>query len=241
MSGHSKWSQIKRQKAVTDKKKGTLFTKLGNIITIAAKQGGGDPSMNFKLRLAVEKAKSANMPNENIERAIKKGAGGQDGLTLEEVVYEGFGPGGAAIIIEATTDNKNRITSELRNIFSKHHGNLGNSGSVSYLFGQKGVLRLAKNKVTNKEEFELKLIDLGADDIIEEEEGFTVFSAPNQLAALKEYLEKSVAVPESADIELVPITKVNLTDPHDIEKINELLGELENVDDITNFYTNADF
>lgn len=241
MSGHSKWSQIKRQKAVTDKRKGALFTKLANNITVAAKQGGGDPAMNFKLRLAIEKAKNANMPSDNVERAIKKGSGGPEGLTLEEVVYEGFGPGGAAIIIEATTDNKNRITSELRNIFSKHQGNLGNSGSVGYLFNQKGVLRFVKDKVANKDEFELKLIDLGAEDFIEEEEGFTVYTAPTKISEIREAIEKIGIAPETADIELVPSAKISITDPQDTERITKLLDELENVDDINNYYTNADF
>jgi YebC/PmpR family DNA-binding regulatory protein len=222
MSGHSKWSQIKRQKAVADKKKGNVFTRLGKAVTIAAKQGGADPNMNFKLRLAIEKAKGANMPNDNIDRAIAKGAGGDGEIALEESVYEGFGPEGVAIIIEATTDSKNRTTSELRNIFSKHQGNMGNSGSVGYLFSKKGVLRVLKNQVPNKDDFELKLIDCGAEDIIEEEEGFVVYTAPNDLIKIKDCLEKMSVSMESSDIELIPLTRVSLSGEQAKEKLSKL-------------------
>lgn len=241
MSGHSKWSQIKRQKAVADKKKGNVFTKLGNAITVAAKHGGGDPAMNFKLRIAVEKAKAANMPNDNIERAIKKGGGADGDVQIEEAVYEGFGPGGVAIIVETTTDNKNRTTSILRNTFSKHQGNLGNSGSVGYLFRKNGVIRILKNQVPDKESFELELIDAGASDINEEEEGFTVYTAPTDLATVKEYIEAKGLTMESADIELIPIAdKVTLPDEPARQKLSALLEELETADDVNNYFTNAD-
>jgi YebC/PmpR family DNA-binding regulatory protein len=240
MSGHSKWTQIKRQKAVADKKKGNVFTKLGNAITVAARQGGVDPTMNFKLRIAVEKAKAANMPNENITRATKKGAGGAEGVMIEEAVYEGFGPGGAAIIVEAATDNKNRTTSTLRNIFSKHQSHLGHSGSVAYLFQTKGVARILKSQIKNKDELELKLIDAGADDILEEEEGFTVYAAPTNITAVKDALEKMKVAVESSDIELVPLNKISLPDEQTKTKLSRLLEELESADDITNYFTNAD-
>ena len=240
MSGHSKWSQIKRQKAVTDKKKGGLFTKLANAITVAARNGGGDPAMNFKLRITVEKARAANMPNDNIDRAITKGIGGGDGATLEEVVYEGFGPSGVAIIAEVTTDNKNRSASEIRNIFSKCGGNLGNTGSVGYLFSKKGVLRILKNKVINKDDFELRIIDAGAEDIIEEDEGFTIYTPTESLAPVKDAVEKMGLVPETADIELIPATKVAIADQQIKDKITNLLDELDANDGVTNYYTNAD-
>lgn len=240
MSGHSKWSQIKRQKAVTDQKRGNLFTKLANAITIAVKRGGKDQNSNFKLRLAVEKAKSANMPNNNIERAIKRGSGELEGITLEEVIYEAFGPNGIAIIIEATTDNKNRTTSSIRNIITKYQGNLGNSGSVMWMFDKKGVIRILKNNIKNKEDFELKIIDTGADDIIEEEEGFTILTKVENLAYLKELIEKENIILESAEIELIPQNKIIVESESIKNKINKLLEELEENDDVNNYFTNAD-
>jgi len=241
MSGHSKWAQIKRQKAVADKKKGAIFTKLGNAITIAAKQGGGDPAMNFKLRLAIEKAKAANMPNENIERAILKGAGGDNDAAFEKVVYEGFGPEGSAIIIEALTDNKNRTTSIVRNIFSKYGGNLGSHGSVNYLFNKKGVVRVLKSEVPSLEKLELSMIDAGAEDIIEEKNELTILTNPEKLSAIKNSLEKSGIKTESADIEMVPSSKISLPDQVANDKLLKLLKELENCEDINNYFTNVEF
>ena len=240
MSGHSKWAQIKRQKAVADKKRGNLFTKLGNAITVAAKQGGKDPDSNFKLRIAIEKAKSANIPNENIERAIKRGGGELEGVTIEEVIYEGFGPAGIALIIEATTDNKNRTTSSLRSILTKHQGNLGSSGSVMWMFDKKGVIRILKNNITNKDELELKLIDAGAEDIIEEEEGFTIYTKPEELPQMKKTIETEKIPLASAEIELVPKNKIKIENESTKKKINQLFEELETNDDINNYFTNAD-
>jgi YebC/PmpR family DNA-binding regulatory protein len=240
MSGHSKWSQIKRGKAVADQKRGNLFTKLANAITIAVKQGGKDQNSNFKLRLAIEKAKSANMPNNNTERAIKRGSGELEGIMPEEIIYEAFGPNGIAIIIEATSDNKNRTTSSIRNILMKHRGNLGNSGSVMWMFDKKGVLRILKNNIKNKEAFELKIIDAGADDIIEEEEGFTIFTKVEKLAHLKKLIEKENIILESAEIELVPQNKIIIKNESTKNKINKLLEELEKNDDVNNYFTNAD-
>lgn len=240
MSGHSKWSQIKRQKAVADQKRGNLFTKIANTITIAVKQGGKDQNSNFKLRLAVEKAKSANMPNNNIERAIKRGSGELEGITLEEIIYEAFGPNGIAIIVEATSDNKNRTTSSIRNILTKYQGNLGNSGSVTWMFDKKGVIRILKNNIKNKEDFELRIIDAGADDIIEEEEGFTILTKVEKLAYLKELIEKENIILESAEIELIPQNKIIIESESIKNKINKLLEELEENDDVNNYFTNAD-
>lgn len=240
MSGHSKWAQIKRQKATTDKKRGNLFTKLGNAITVAARQGGEDPDSNFKLRLAIEKAKAANMPNENIERAIKRGMGELEGVTLEEIIYECFGPGGMAIVVESTTDNKNRTTSSLRSILSKYQGNLGGSGSVMWMFDKKGVVRILKSKVANKDELTLKLIDAGVEDIIEEEEGFTIYTKIDDLPKIKEFIEKENITPESAEIELVSQNKIKIKDESIKKKINQLFEELEADDDINNYFTNAD-
>ncbi|MBU0964461.1 YebC/PmpR family DNA-binding transcriptional regulator, partial [Patescibacteria group bacterium] len=235
---HSKWSQIKRQKAVTDKKKGNLFTKLAKTITIATKQGGPDPDSNFKLRLAIDKARSSNMPNDNIERAIKRGSGETGENTIEEVIYEAFGPGGSAIIIEATTDNKNRTTAEIRNILSKHQGNLGNSGSVIWMFDAKGVLRILKNNLKNKEEFELNIIDAGAEDILEEEEGYSILTQPNDLPIIKKAVKQLNISIESSEIEMVPKNKIAAQEK-EINQLNKLFEELEANDDINNYFTNA--
>jgi len=240
MSGHSKWSQIKRQKAVADQKRGNLFTKLANAITVAVKHGGQDTSSNFKLRLAIEKARNANMPNQNVERAIKRGSGELESTTLEEVIYEAFGPNGIAIIIEATTDNKNRTTGSIRNILSKYQGNLGNSGSVMWMFDNKGVIRILKNNIKDKENFSLKIIDAGAEDIIEETEGFTILADLDKLSLLKDLIEKETIKVESAEIELVPKNKVTIDNKSTKNKINKLLEELEDNDDINNYFTNAD-
>jgi len=240
MSGHSKWAQIKRQKAVTDNKRGSLFTKLGNAITITVKQSGKDPEINFRLRMAIEKAKAANMPNDNIDRAIKRGGGEIDGINIEEVIYEGFGPAGTALVIETTTDNKNRTTSSIRNILSKYQGNLGNSGSVMWMFEKKGVIRVLKEKISNKDELTLKLIDAGAEDIDEEDEGLTIYCPANNLLKIKGILETEKIIPESADIELVPHNKIKIEGESTKNKLNKLFEELEEDDDINNYFSNAD-
>ncbi|MDP2685184.1 MAG: YebC/PmpR family DNA-binding transcriptional regulator [bacterium] len=239
MSGHSKWSTIKRAKAVTDQRKGSLFTKLSKNITIATKQGGGDPEMNFKLRLAIDKAKSANMPHDNINRAIKRGTGELKDIILEEVIYECFGPNGIAIIIQATTDNKNRTASVIRSTLTKHQGNLGNSGSVMWMFDQKGVIRILKDDIKYKNEFELSIIDKGAENIEEEEEGFTITSSLEHFKKLQEYIEKQSIPFESAEIEMVAKDKINIEDEKIKNKIEKIFEELENNDDVSNYYTNA--
>lgn len=239
MSGHSKWSTIKRAKAVTDQRRGNVFTKLSNNITIAAKQGGGDPDMNFKLRLAMDKAKTANMPNDNIERAVKRGTGELKDVILEQVVYEAFGPNGVAIIIVATTDNKNRTAGQIRSILTKHQGNLGNTGSVMWMFDQAGIIRILKENIKDKDAFELNIIDQGAEDIEEEEEGFTISSSVQNFKKIKDYIESQNIPFESAEIEMVPKDKTDIDDKTK-EKIEKLFGELEDNDDVNEYYTNAD-
>ncbi|MFA6099130.1 MAG: YebC/PmpR family DNA-binding transcriptional regulator [Patescibacteria group bacterium] len=239
MSGHSKWTQIKRQKAVTDKRRSGVFTKLANAITIAAKEGGADPAMNFRLRLVIEKGKEANMPNENIERAIKRGSGELDGASIDEVIYEGFGPQGVAVIIEAATDSKNRTTSDIRNILNKYQGHLGNSGSVKWMFEQKGAIRIIKNLVSNKEEFELQMIDAGAEDIQEEEEGFTIVTKVGDLGKIRDLLIKMNIKPASSEIEFLPKTKVAITGEEAKGKLNKIFEELEELDEVNNYFTNA--
>ena len=240
MSGHSKWSQIKRQKAVTDGKRSNLFTKLGNTIAVAVKEGGKDPDSNFRLRMAIDKAKASNMPNDNIKRAIKRGAGEIEGVIIEKVVYEGFGPAGVAIIIEATTDNKNRTAAAIRNILTKHGGNLGGNGSVAWMFDKKGVLRVANEDVVDKDALELSLIDAGADEIITEDEGMLIYAPAQQLPALKKALEEQNIAPASAEVEMVPQNKIVVRDARDQKKLEKISEELERDDDVSNYFTNAD-
>ncbi|MFA6525145.1 MAG: YebC/PmpR family DNA-binding transcriptional regulator [Patescibacteria group bacterium] len=241
MSGHSKWSTIKRAKGVTDAKKGTIFTKIANTISLAAREGGGDPDTNFKLRLTIDKAKQANMPKENIERAIKRGTGEGSEGKIEEVVYEGFGPDGVAIMIESFTDNKNRTAPVIRAILSKKNGRLAENGSVSWMFERKGVLLVTAPENSQKEAVELELIDLGVEDIKEEADGFTIYTTPEKLEGInKSLIEKGYTV-EYASVDPVANTILTKSDVSDPEKITSLLDELENNDEVTNIYSNYEY
>lgn len=243
MSGHSKWAQIKRQKGVADIKRGNLFTKLANAITVVAKQGGADPEMNFKLRIAIDKAKSANMPSDNIERAIKRGTGGAEGNTLEEVIYEVYGPGGTAIIIEALTDNKNRTISVIRKLIEKSEGKLGSTNSVMWMFEKRGVLRVTKEsmeKIKNIDEFQLKAIDVGAEEIIPEQKGLIIYTKPEDLHKIKELLKNEGVNFDSSDIEWVAKDRVRIEDEATKNKLEKIFIELEDNDEVNNYYTNAE-
>lgn len=242
MSGHSKWAQIKRQKGTADQKRGNLFTKLANTITVAAREKGGNPETNFQLRLAIDQAKSANMPRDNIERAIKRGAGELAGSQIEEITYEAFGPEGVALIIEALTDNKNRAASSLRHILTKHSGTLAGPNSVLWKFDQKGVLRIEnfKTKIKNLDEFELKLIDLGTEEIMHEETDLIIYTSPNNLQKIKEFLGKLNLVADYAEIEYVAKKKNKIDNDSKKEKLENLFEELNNDQDINNYYTDAD-
>lgn len=237
MSGHSKWTQIKRKKAAADVKKGAVFTRLSQNITLAAREGG-DPETNFKLRLAVEQARDASLPKENIERAIKRGTGELGGGNLTEVTYEGYGPGGSQIIIKAVTDNVNRTVSELRHILDKSGGSLGSAGAVMWNFTEKGVARVLKGGV-GKDEIELAAIEAGADDIQDEEDGLTILTAVKNLHALKNSLETKGFKIESADIEYVPKTTAELNEA-DRQKFETLTQELEDCEDVHDYYTNVE-
>ncbi len=239
MSGHSKWSQIKRQKAVADQRRSGLFTKLANAITVAAKQGGGDPDMNFRLRMAVDKARTANMPNDNIDRAIKRATGEGGEASIDEVVYEAYAPDGVALVIEAATDNKNRTASSIKSILAKHNANLGSSNSVLWMFDSKGVIRVLRERVSDKDAFELSAIDAGADDIREEEEGFTVITAPEKIQAVQQQLADQGFTVESADVERLAQNPLTLTDKQQ-DAIQKLLDALEEDEDVTNYFTNAE-
>lgn len=236
MSGHSKWAQIKRQKEATDRKKGQAFSRLSKAITLAAKEKGGDPETNFALRLALEKAKQANMPQVNVERAIKKGEGSEEGGAMEEVFYEIYGPAGAAVIAQAITDNKNRTVSEVKNILSKNNGRLGETNSVRWLFEEKGVLRvkIAKNQ---KEEFILAAIEAGAEDIREEGEDIAVITKKEDFQKVKEALDKKTRV-DSAAVELLAKNPLEISEPSKIKQIKNFLEKLEQCEDITNLFSN---
>ena len=220
MSGHSKWSKIKRQKGVTDLKRGAEFTKLGNIIAIAAREKGGDPETNFSLRMAIDKARASNMPKDNIERSIKRGIGELEGGQIEEILYEGFGPGKAQFIVRALTDNKNRSAANIRHIFTKYGGALG---SVMWNFEKQGVVRISNDefRITN-EETELELIEAGVQDINKEAEGITLITNMEDLVKVKKYLDDKGIKTESAEIEYMAKEEMELNED-DTEKIEKFV------------------
>ncbi|MGK9475565.1 YebC/PmpR family DNA-binding transcriptional regulator [Melioribacter sp. OK-6-Me] len=239
MSGHSKWATIKRKKAALDAKRGKLFTKLIKEITIAARQGGGDPEGNPRLRLAIDNAKSANMPAENIERAIKKATGELEGAAYHEVVYEGYGPGGIAILVEAATDNKNRTVAEVRHLFSRNGGSLGESNSVAWMFERKGIITVKRNNMSEDEMMEI-IIDAGADDLQTEEEFFEVVTTLESFEAVRRTLvEKGLPV-ENASLQWIAKNQVEVKG-EEAEKVMKLIEALEDNDDVQNVFTNADF
>ncbi len=238
MSGHSKWASIKHKKGATDAKRGKLFTKIIREMTIAARLGGGDPDSNPRLRTAVEKAKGANMPADNITRAIKKGTGELEGTTYEELVLEGYGPGGIALLIEGSTDNRNRTVSEIRHLFSKHNGNLGNPGSVAYMFKPRGVIAISAEKTTEDTLMEV-VLDAGADDIQTEPQGFTVYTAPPDFEAVREAVTKAGIEPDEAEVKKIADNNISLTGPK-AQQMLKLLDALEDHDDVQNVWENAD-
>jgi YebC/PmpR family DNA-binding regulatory protein len=240
MAGHSKWKQIKRQKAVVDAKRGAQFTKLGREITMAAKAGGGDPDGNARLRLAILKAKEGNMPADIIERAIAKAVGETDASQLDEIVYEGYGPGGTAVMVEAVTDNRNRTVAEVRNVFNRTGGNLGESGSVAWQFNTRGVVAMNLPKNVDPDEVALVAIDAGAEDFEVDEESLSIYTRVEDLMAVRQALVENGHEPESAEIDRVPTVTVPL-DEKDALQALRLLEKLEDLDDVQKVYSNADF
>ena len=236
MSGHSKWATIKRQKAVTDSKRGKAFTKVAKNISVAVKTGGGaDPGFNFQLRMAIEKAKEVGMPKDNIDRAIKRGSGeGKDAIT--EVTIEGYGPTGSAFIVEAITDNTNRTTQNIRTIFSKHNGRMGEQGSVAWMFESKGQILVEKQKGT--EDLALELIDQGVEDVKESEEGLEIYTLPVDLEKIKKFLESKNLKVASAELIMKPAQSVEVSEAEK-EKINQLIEALEEDDDVVNIHNNV--
>lgn len=236
MSGHSKWSTIKHKKAAKDAKKGKIFTKLIKEITVAARMGGGDINANPRLRTAVLTARSNSMPNDNIDRAIKKGTGELEGVTYEEVQYEGYGPGGAAIIAQVVTDNKNRTVSEIRRLFTKHGGNMGETGSVAWMFDNKGLISVEKSQV-DEERLLAIVLDAGAEDVREEDEIFEVVTSPEAFAGVKDRLEQENIAMANAQVTLVPKNTVDVDAKH-VEQILKLTEELEDHDDVQSVSAN---
>lgn len=239
MSGHSKWSNIKRKKEKTDAQKAKVFTKIGREITVAVKEGGADPNINGKLRDLIAKAKANNVPNENIDRIIKKAAGSGDKNDYESIVYEGYGPNGVAVIVESLTDNRNRTASDVRHYFDKFGGNLGTTGCVSYLFSEQGVI-VMENTFTDEEKLMEDIMESGADDYSIEEEEVEILTSPAEFHAVRDALEEMGYTFASAEVEMVPSTTVVLQDPEHVMKMNLLLEHLEDNDDVQNVYHNWD-
>lgn len=239
MAGHNKWSKIKRQKAATDAKKSKAWARITRDIMVAAKEGGGDPGMNAKLALAVEKGKAENMPKDNIERAIKRGTGEIAGADYEEVNYEGYGPGGVAIFVETLTDNTNRTVADVRHLFSKHGGSLGQSGSVGYLFDRKGIIEIPKGDHDEMELFEL-VAEAGADDLAEEDGTFVVTMPVENFGSVQAALQGANIEPEEANLTRIATTTVSM-EPDAAKKVVKLLDLLEELQDVQAVYSTLEF
>jgi len=237
MAGHSHWAQIKHKKAKVDAQRGKLFSKIIREIIVATRLGGPNPEFNPRLRTAIEQAKKVNMPWENVERAIKKGAGELGGEQFEEVIYEGYAPGGVAVMVLAATDNRNRTTSEVRHIFTKHGGSLGSSGCVSYLFERKGYIEVPASQISEEELLE-KAIESGAEDVQAGEEVHIIYTSPEELYEVKEKLEKLGVPIEKAQITWKPISTVQITDEETAQKVIKLLNALEDLDDVQQVIAN---
>lgn len=240
MSGHSKWNNIQHRKGAQDKKRASLFTKLGKELTIAAKEGGGDPGFNPRLRLAVEKAKAGNMPKDILERAIKKGTGELEGVDYQEIRYEGYGPSGTAFIVDVVTDNKNRSASEVRSTFSRKDGNLGSDGAVSWMFNKKGEIIISSEEVKDAEEFMMEALEAGAEDIVEEEGEYQVITDPADFQVVLDALTEAGYKHEEAEVTMLPENKVNITDLSVAKKVLALYDTLDTLDDVQEVYSNFD-
>jgi YebC/PmpR family DNA-binding regulatory protein len=237
MSGHSKWAQIKRQKGVADAKRGQLFTKLGRELTVAARDGA-DPDLNARLRMAIQRAREANMPRDTMERAIDRGSGAGDGVSYQEITYEGYGPGGAAVLVHVMTDNRNRAAAEIRSTFSRNGGNLGETGCVGWLFDNKGVIA-AEVDGLDADELALKAIDAGADDVQVGDESVEIYTDPHNLEPLRDALEAQGVQIAHAEMQMIPKTTVDL-DGREAEQVYRLVERLEELDDVQDVYTNTE-
>ena len=241
MSGHSKFANIKHKKEKNEAKKGKIFTMLGREIQVAVKAGGPDPAVNGKLRDVIAKCKANNMPNDTIDRSIKKAAGGGEDVEYENVTYEGYGPNGVAVIVEVLTDNRNRAAANVRNAFTKGGGNMGNSGCVSFMFDEKGLIVIDKEEIDmDEEELMMAALDAGAEDFAAEEDSYEITTAPDDFSAVRETLEAAGIPMASAEVTMIPQTYTELTDEEDIKKMNKLLEMLDDDDDVQNTYHNWD-
>src|SRR3989338_2374351 len=238
MSGHSKWSSIKHKKAQIDAKRGKVFTKVIREITVAARVGGGDPDSNPRLRLAIHTAKSANMPSDNIERAIKKGTGALEGASYEEVIYEGYGAAGAAVYVQCLTDNKNRTASEIRNLFSKHHGNLAGQGSVAWLFEKKGLI-MGRDRAASEDKLMELVLNAGAEDLSKSESHYEIITSTSDFETVKKALDHGGIAAQSATLEMIPKNYVSVS-PENARNVVILIEALEDHDDVQHVYTNCD-
>ena len=240
MSGHSKWANIKNKKEKTDAQKGKIFTKIGREIAIAVKEGGGgDPVNNSKLRDVIAKAKAANMPNDNISRSIKKAIGDGNATNYEEVTYEGYGPGNIAVIVNCLTDNRNRIAAEMRHIFDKSGGNMGNSGSVSWMFDKKGQIVIERTALMDEDEVMMQALDAGAEDFVVNDDAVEVYTSPNDFSAVREALEPNGYTFLTAEINMIPQNTTEITDQETIDKIERFLERLDDNDDVQEVFHNG--
>jgi YebC/PmpR family DNA-binding regulatory protein len=243
MSGHSKWAQIRRSKGVNDARRGQLFTRLGREIVVAVREGGGgDPNANFRLRMAVQRARDANMPMENIDRTIKRATGGGEGMQLEEITYEGYGPGGTAMLVQTLTENRNRTVAEVRNAFNRNAGNMGENGSVDWLFENKGVIEV-ELAGHDPDELSLEAIDMGADDVEPvgpDDESLIIYTDPSDLEQVRLALEAKKYKVLKAESTLTPKSRITLTEEKAAYQVMRLVEKLEDLDDVQNVYTNAD-
>ena len=240
MSGHSKWANIKNKKEKTDAQRGKIFTKIGREIAIAVKEGGGaDPANNSKLRDVIANAKANNMPNDNINRSIKKAAGEGTAVNYEEITYEGYGPGNTAVIVQVLTDNRNRIAAEMRHIFDKSGGNLGASGCVGWMFDKKGVIVIERTALMDEDEVMMTALDAGAEDFVAQDDAFEVYTAPADFSAVREALEAADFTFLSAEVQMLPQNTVNITDAETVEKVEKFLERLDDNDDVQEVFHNA--
>lgn len=240
MAGHSKWANIKHRKGRQDAKKAKIFTKLARAITVAVREGGGDPEYNTELCNAIEKAKAQNMPNDNIDRAVKKGTGDLEGVRYEQIIYEGYGPNGVAVMVQCLTDNKNRTAADVRHYFSKHGGNLGSDGCVSFMFDRKGVLIVDRQEGMDEEEMMMEALEAGAEDFQVEEEYFEIITTTQDFAETRNTLKEAGYKFSTAETSFIPQNETKLTDENDIKKMTKLIDALEDCDDVQEVWHNWD-
>ena len=240
MSGHSKWHNIQAKKGKADAQRGAVFTKIGREIAIAVREGGANPESNGKLRDIIAKAKANNMPNDHIQRSIKKASGELSNVIYEEITYEGYAPGGVAIIVDTISDNRNRTASDIRHCFAKYGGNMGTTGSVGFMFDTRGVLVVEKQPGMDEDEMMMMALDAGAEDVKDEEDVFEILTDPNEFSRVREALEKQGLTFLSAEVQKIPQNTVTVTDPETVEKIQKMLDLLEESDDVQNVFHNAD-